>query len=48
MRKRLVELIVDHSGDELEKEDYKIMASESEEELIERIAQIIEYFRAGL
>lgn len=46
MRKRLVELIVEHSGDELEKGDYILMAAETEEQLLERIAQIIEYFRA--
>jgi hypothetical protein len=45
MRKRLIELIIEHAGDELEKEDYIKIASETEDELLERLAQIIEYYR---
>jgi len=40
-----MELIVGHAGDELDKQDYIDMASETDEELLERVAQIIEYFR---
>jgi hypothetical protein len=45
MRKQLIELIVEHSGDELTREDLIAMSKESEEELINRLSQIIEYFR---
>jgi hypothetical protein len=47
MRKILIELIVDHAGDELDKHDYIKIASETEEELLERVAQIIEYYRTN-
>jgi hypothetical protein len=45
MRKQLIELIVEHSSDELTREDLIDISKESEEELINRISQIIEYFR---
>ena len=44
MRKRLIELIVNHSGEELNRMDYMKIAAESEEELLERINGILAYY----
>lgn len=44
MRKKLIEIIINSSGDELEKEDYMKMSSESEIELLDRVESILDYY----
>jgi Holliday junction resolvasome RuvABC endonuclease subunit len=44
MRKKLVYAIVEYAGDELDYSDLKSIATESEEELVDRLIHILEYY----
>ena len=44
MRERLVSIIIESSGDELEKEDYIKISSESEIQLLDRVESILDYY----
>lgn len=43
-RERLIDAIVQYSGDELDETDYITIAAESEDELIERVINILSYY----
>lgn len=45
MRKKLVYAIVECSGDELGQQDLISIAIESEEELVDRLIHILEYYK---
>jgi hypothetical protein len=44
MRERLINLIISYAGDELVMADVIDMAKESEEELLDRVASILDYY----
>jgi hypothetical protein len=44
MREKLINLIMSYAGDEMEMADVIDMAKESEEELVDRIANILDYY----
>jgi hypothetical protein len=44
MRERLINLIISYSGDELVMADVIDMAKESEEELLDRVAALLDYY----
>jgi hypothetical protein len=45
MREKLVYAIVEYAGDELDYSDLKRIATESEEELVDRLIHILEYYK---
>ncbi len=45
MRNKLVYAIVEYAGDELDYSDLKNIATESEEELVDRLIHILEYYK---
>lgn len=44
MRERLINLIISYAGDELVMADVIDMAKESEEELLDRVAALLDYY----
>lgn len=46
-REKLVSNIVFYSDDELEKEDYINIATESEDQLLDRLISILDYYAAN-
>lgn len=44
MREKLINAIIEYAGDELDEFDYQKMSRESEEELIDRLIHILEYY----
>jgi len=44
MREKLINAIIEYAGDELDEFDYQRMSRESEEELVERLIYILEYY----
>lgn len=44
MREKLINLIMLYAGDEIEMADVIKMAKESEEELLDRVASILDYY----
>jgi hypothetical protein len=44
MREKLIDLIMTYAGDEMELLDVIKMAKESEEELLDRVAAILDYY----
>jgi hypothetical protein len=44
MREKLIDLIMTYAGDEMELLDVINMAKESEEELLDRVAAILDYY----
>jgi hypothetical protein len=44
MREKLIDLIMLYAGDEIEMVDVIKMAKESEEELLDRVASILDYY----
>jgi len=47
MREKLVHAIIEYAGDELDYSDIKSLAIESEEELVDRLINILEYYKDG-
>jgi len=46
IRESLIDVIVEYSGDEFEsKQDYLVLAKESEIELLNRVVNIIDYYK---
>lgn len=44
MREKLINAIIEYAGDELDEFDYQKMSRESEEELVDRLIHILEYY----
>lgn len=44
MREKLINAIIEYAGDELDEFDYQRMSRESEEELVDRLIHILEYY----
>lgn len=47
MREKLVYAIIEYAGDELDFSDIKSLAIESEEQLVDRLINILEYYKDG-
>jgi hypothetical protein len=44
MREKLINAIIEYAGDELSEYDYADIARESEEELVDRLIYVLEYY----
>ena len=44
MREKLINAIIEYAGDELDEIDYQKMSRENEEELVDRLIYILEYY----